>query len=229
MVVEKLDAAGTATQLGSSFSYAASSSVPEKFDVFVNYAVSGAITLYQGGIQIFSYTGDVTTNSVTALAGIRVHSVIQSASLGQAWSEIIVCDQDTRALNLQTLAPVANGNTHNFDTGTPAAANVNEITLDDSTLDGSTTTNQIDEYTIPAIASGTYGILAIGVSARMVKGATGPSKADLVVRSAAADYLSADKTLTLSWDTYQNWWTADPATSAPWAGLPTNIGIKSIT
>ncbi len=132
-------------------------------------------------------------------------------------------------MSLQSLAPVANGNTHNFDTGTPAAANVNEITLSDGTVDGSTTAAQIDQYTIPALATGSFSILAVGVSARMQKGTSGPTKMDLGVRS-TSDYWSADQVLTVTWAAYQNWWTTDPNTaSSPWAALPSNIGLQSVT
>jgi hypothetical protein len=125
--------------------------------------------------------------------------------------------------------PVANGNTHNFDTGSPAASKVNETTLDDTTLDGSTTAGQIDQYTIPAITSGTFGIIAIGVSARMQKGTSGPSKMDLGTRVSGTDYWSTDFSLAASWQTSQYWQTVDPSTSAAWTALPTNIGLKSVT
>jgi hypothetical protein len=112
---------------------------------------------------------------------------------------------------LQTLAPVANGNTHNFDTGTPGRSKVNENTLNDTTLDGSTTAGQIDQYTIPVPSHpGTFAIVAVGVSARMQKGTSGPSKMDLGVRSGGTDYWSTDISLGASWATSQNWWTTDP-------------------
>lgn len=228
----KADSAGSLTQLGSNFTIVdRGATAQNKFDLNIVNAVSGSITVWIDGLQVFTYSGDTTTNGVSTIAYVRLGSTTNiGLSNGQdCWSEIIICDQDTRSLSLQTLAPVANGNTHNFNTGTPAAANVNEVTLSDATLDGSTIAGQIDQYTIPAIVAGSFGILAVGVSARMVKGSSGPSKVDLNVRSSGADYFSADQTLSLSWDTYANWWNADPATSLPWAALPANIGIKSVT
>jgi hypothetical protein len=225
--IEKVDSTPTATQLGSNFTMVTSNgAILDKLDVYINYNTSGQITVYLNGIQQFTYSGDVTTNSVTALGQINFGYQLAASS----WlSEMIVSDTDTRSMSLQTLAPVANGNTHNFDTGSPAAANVNEIVLNDATLDGSTTAGQIDEYTIPALVSGTFSIIAVGISARMQKGATGPSKMDLVVRSGSTDYLSSDQVLTTTWTGYQNWWVTDPNTSASWTGLPVNIGLKSVT
>ena len=125
-------------------------------------------------------------------------------------------------------APTAHGNTHNFDTGSPAASNVNETSLNDATLDGSASAGQIDQYTIPSIAAGTFTITAVGVSARCQKGASGPTKMDLGVRSGGSDYWSSDQALTTTWAGYQNWWVTDPNTAATWAALPSNIGLKSV-
>ena len=130
---------------------------------------------------------------------------------------------------LQTLAPVANGNTHNFDTGTPLASNVNEVVLSQATLDGSTTAGQIDQYTIPALVAGSYSIVDVSITAQLIKGASGPSKMDLGVRSGAVDTWGADKSLFNYWESFQSNWALDPATTLAWAALPTNIGIKSVT
>jgi hypothetical protein len=233
--VVKINAAGTVTQLGSNFTMNSPGLQLNKIDVFVDYQVAGTITVYQqsvnsGAVQVFTYSGDVTTDGITSLASALYGSPNQSGVFGTfKWSEGIVSDTDTRSDNLQTCQPVANGNTHNFDTGSPAAANVNETTLSDAALDGSTTAGQIDQYTIPSIASGTYTIKAFGVGARMQKGVTGPSKMDLGVRTGGADFWSSDQVLTTSWGQYQNWWNTDPNTGVTWAALPTNIGLKAVT
>ncbi len=226
---QKIDGSGTVTQLGSNFTCVCSnlSGAPDKLDIFMVYAAAGTFTVYLNGVQVFTYSGDITTNSATALANIRLGSVTNGANVG--WSEIILADTDTRSWSLQTLAPVANGNTHNFDIGSPAASNVNEFVLNDATIDGATTAGLIDQYTIPAIAGGTYTITAIVVSARLQKGATGPTKMDLGVRSGGVDYWSSDISLTTAWVGYQNVWNTDPNTTATWASLPINIGLKSVT
>lgn len=230
----KTNLAGTSTQLGSNFNipYTTSTHQTFKLDTFVNYGASGAVQVYVNGVQVFSFSGDTTTDSLTNMNGMFIRlgsSCNQNLNGPIGWSECILADADTRSLSLQTLAPVANGNTHSFDTGSPAASNVNETTLNDSTLDGSSVAGQIDEYTIPSIASGSYGIIAVGVSARMAKGSSGPSKMDLALRSGTTDYLSSDQVLSLAWQNYQNWWMTDPNTSAAWTALPVNIGLKSVT
>lgn len=199
----------------------------------VNYAVAGKVEVFYKGLSLGSFTGDVTTDGLTSLAYVALKGT--GGGNNCFWSEVMVTDFDLRAVGLQTFAPVANGNTHNFDTGTPAAANVNEITLNIATLDGSTTAGQIDEYTTGAVIAGTFDVAAYGVSAYMSKGASGPSKADLAVRTGAADFFSADQVLNTYYTNFQNWWVLNPNTAAPWntaqigstAGF--NIGVKSVT
>jgi hypothetical protein len=234
--VDKVDAAGTVTSLFTGtviWDIPATGNEAQALTWQVNYAVAGSVQVWYKGISLGSFTGDVTTNSVTSLSYFAVGS--SGGGNNCFWSEIMVVDFDCRTSGLQTFAPVANGNTHTFDTGTPAAANVNEVTLNLATIDGSTTANQIDEYTTAAVVTGTFDVMAYGVSFMASKGATGPSKADAVIRTGAADFLSADFSLTTYFANYQNWWVNNPNTGVPWltsqigstAGF--NIGVKSIT
>lgn len=234
--VEKVTAAGVATSLFTgSFVYDTINPGTEstQFAWHVQYAVAGFCELYYKGVLLGSFTGDVTTDGITDLAYIGLGNNANGPR--NFWSECMVTDFDPRACSLQTFAPVANGNTHNFDTGTPAAANVNEVTLNLATLDGSTTAGQIDEYTTGAVAAGTFDVAAYGVSAFLSKGTSGPSKADLAVRTGGADFFSADQVLSTFYDNFQNWWTTNPNTAAAWltsqigstAGF--NIGVKSVT
>lgn len=235
-VVEKLTSGAVATSLFTgSFVWdtAATGNEATQFAFHITYAVAGSIELFYKGISLGSFSGDVTTDGVTSLAFVRLGN--NGGGNESFWSECMVLDVDPRTFSLQTFAPVANGNTHNFDTGTPAAANVNEFVLNVTTLDGSTTAAQIDEYTTGAVATGTFDVIAYGVSALMTKGTSGPSKADLAVRTGAADWFSADQVLTTFYADYQNWWLTNPSTSAAWqttqigAAAGFNIGVKSVT
>lgn len=233
--VVKTDAAGTETSLFTGsliWDTPATGNEAQALSWQINYAVAGKVEVFYKGLSLGSFTGDITTNSLTSLAYVCVKGT--GGGNNCFWSEIMVTDFDLRAVGLQAFAPVANGNTHNFDTGTPAAANVNEQILNIATLDGSTTAGQIDEYTTGAVIAGTFDVAAYGVSAYMSKGASGPSKADLAVRTGGADFFSADQVLTAYYTDYQNWWTTNPNTSAPWATNQIgstagfNIGVKSV-
>lgn len=237
--VEKVTALGVATTLFTtpSFTETSPSAGHESspWSLHVNYTGGGGgfVELYYEGLLKGSFAGDPTTDGITSLSFIRLKS--NGGGNNVVWSECIIGDFDTRACSLQTFRPVANGNTHNFDTGTPAAANVNEAALNVTTLDGSTTAGQIDEYTTGAVATGTFDVTAYGVSALMSKGTSGPSKADLAVRTGGADFFSADFVLGLFYVDYQNWWVTNPGTAAPWttaqigAAAGFNIGAKSVT
>jgi hypothetical protein len=234
----KVDASGTQTQLGSNFTLATSGSAPDKWDLFLNDAVAGQINLYlnvgTGPVQIFSFTGDTTTNSVSTIAWFRLFQCQNNAPA--AFSEMIVSDSDTRSFSLQTFAAVANGNTHNFDLGSPAASNVNKITNSDATLDGASVGGLIDQYTTGAVASGAFAVLGYGVAARAQCGFSAPNNIDVGVRTGSTDYWSADQTLTTTWqNTYRNMWLTNPNTGNAWqtseigsaAGF--NIGLRSVT
>lgn len=232
----KVNASGTVTVLASTPAGVFPVSLLTPVDLFVNYAVSGQATLYVNQVQQATFSGDVTTDSVTQLASVQLGTTFSGGTAW--WSEMILADSDTRTYSLFTMIPQANGNTHNFDTGSPSApvaSQVNEFVLDDTTWDGSTTAGQIDEYTLNAVPAGTFAVRAVGVSARMVKGTTGPSKADLAVRTGGSDFFSSDQSLTLGLANYQNWWVTNPNTSAAWttsqigAAAGFNIGVKSVT
>lgn len=224
----KVNAAGSATQLGANFNFNMIANAPLKVDVFINDAVSGTVTVYVSGVKMFTFSGDTTTDSVSTLTSFGLGGARDSSGKGY-WSEIILSDSDTRSFSLQTLAPTINGNSHSFDTGTPAAANVNEITLNDATYDGSSVAAQVDQYHMTALAAGSYSILAVGMSTRAQKGFSGPANLDNGLRSSGADYWAADHALGTAFANYQDWWNADPATAAAWAALPSNIGLRSVT
>lgn len=230
----KRNAAGTNTSLGT-FGGGLANSVLTKWDIQIVGGVSGAVNIYAtvSGVNtpIFAFTGDTTTDG--AAQPIAYHGLGNGLNGGGQWlwSEQIASDSDTRAMSLVVLIPTANGNTHNFDTGTPAAANINEQVLNQTTFDGSSVAGQIDQYTISGLPTGTFQILDIGITAQMMKGYTGPTKMDFNVRSGAspADYFSPDTALTTVWTTYVYDWPNDPSTSASWTSLPVNIGLRSVT
>lgn len=230
IIAEKVNTAGSATALTNTLApwgiVSSGSGLSDKVDIFWDNQASGTLNVYLNGVRVIAFTGDTTTET-TAITGHQISNCWGLSSM--SWSEIICSDTDTRSMSLQTLQPVANGNTHNFDTGSPAAANVNETTLNDTTLDGSTTAGQIDQYTIPALVSGTYTIMDVIMSARFQIGTSGPTKVDLGVRSTSTDYWSSDFTGGVFWQCIQYHWLTDPATSVTWQALPSNIGLKSVT
>lgn len=232
--VFKRTAAGVTTSLGT-FSPPLASNTMYKWDIQVVGGASGNFNLWitqSGGTatQYVSFSGDTTTDGAAQNISQVAYGDGLSGQIAYTWSEGIASTTDTRSMSLVTLVPAANGNTHNFDTGTPAAANINETIINDTTLDGSSTAGQIDQYTINGLPTGAWLILDVAIVARMLSSGA-PSKMDLGVRCGAspADFWSSDFTLTASFATYGYNWGTDPSTSAAWTALPVNIGLKSVT
>jgi hypothetical protein len=236
-MVVKFNAAGTATQIGSVLSgtFTGSPGSPDALDIQISsYGVSGTINIYINGTLVYNFTGDVHTDSNTTVNGLRLAGVMdstQSDTYALYYSEVIVSDSDTRGMSLATLTPAADGNTDNWDIG--GVTNINELVEDDTTLNASGTPGQIQQYTTNALPSGTFGVVAVMISGRMMAGSSGgPTKVDFGVRTAGVDHWSADVTLPGSLATVQNVFMTDPGTSAPFdptvLGTGFNVGLKSV-
>lgn len=243
-VVEKVNAAGTATALGSASigSYANGWGGLDKLDIFVNYAVSGQFTVYLNGAQTFTYSGDVTTDSITSLSDIGLGNAAGSPSNGSStiayYSEVICSTNDTRQMSLHVATPSANGNTHNFDAGTAANAASLSYSTGDSNPQTSGTAGQIDQYQIsPSIPSNPYTIQSVVIKARAVAGAAGPQHMDTSLHIGGIDYSSTDIAVSNSgFDTYQTIYDTNPNTGVAWTtsdiianSTAYSIGVKSVT
>lgn len=246
IVIDKLDAAGSATTLATSTAIFGSQSpaIADKIDVFVNYAVSGTFTVYCNGVQIVTYSGDVTTNSVTSLSSfdITTPNLFASGGVNQgvaaSWSEMIVSTRDTRNMSLVTQAPTAIGNSNAWTGGTVANISANFYgTTSDINPFSTSNVNVLQEFTVaPSLPAGNFSVLSVVQTARITLGSSGPGNIQLVVRTGGADFTSSNITVPSAWTTVTNAWDTNPNTSAPWAaselaGSSTsfNMGLKSIT
>jgi hypothetical protein len=200
--------------------------------VFVNYATGGEFTVYLNSVVAATYSGDITTNSGGQVFNNHQFAGLASAGAPVAYiSECIVATDDTRSRVLQLLNSTTAGATQTF-TGT--ATNVNQTIINDANFVYSATAAQIEEYKPAAVSAGSWTVDAVVMSARALKGASGPSKMDFVTRIATTDYTSSDVTLNGSFSNYGYIEALNPATSAAFtlADLaPANFqyGIKSVT
>lgn len=244
--VFKENAALSSTQLGSNSTSRFSSctgsllATPDKIDIFVNYAVSGQITLYLNNTQTFNFTGDLTTDGQTALAGVEFGQAVgspNSFSPSTYYSEGLVSTLDTRTNSVFTQTATANGNTHNFDGGTAANIAATSQSTGDANPNFSGTAGQINEYQVtPAMPTGNFGVISVVHKIRALAGASGPQKMDDLVRTGGTDYASSDISLGGGWQTYANPWDLNPNTGIAWAvgdlvnaSTAFNLGLKSVT
>lgn len=237
--IEKINAAGTATQLGvnTSLGFVTTPAIANKMDVFINYTVTGTISIYVDGSLYFTYSGDVTTDSATTLGMLDLCPLTNANSfLVITWSEVIVATSDTRNLSLVTQTATANGNTHNWTGGTASDAANTSKSVGELSPQYSGTAGQIDEYQVtPALPAGSFSVLSVVHKAEATVGASGPTKFDFVIRLGAVDYSSADFVPNAAWATYMNTWDVNPATTAAWAttdivaaSTSFNFGLKSV-
>jgi hypothetical protein len=230
--VYKQNAAGVATVLGTIGSEWVAAGAPHRIDLQLVYSTSGLLNIYRDNVLIFTYSGDVTTDGATGLDGLQLGAPSYlNSSFNMYWSEVIVSDSDTRGMGgLLTEPPVANGNTHNFDVGSPAAANVNKISINDGTYDGATVAGLIDQYTGPSIPAGAWQVASFGVRARAEVGAFGGPSFAPGGRSGGTDFWGSPYPITTAWQNFPlQTWEIDPTTGAPWAALPVNLGLKAIS
>jgi hypothetical protein len=229
--ISKRTAAGTFTDLVTGTSGAFTSGVTA-VDLFVNYAVSGQVTLYLNGVQVADYTGDVTTDSATTLSGFTFGGIQTAVQNGI--SEIIVSSSDTRGKALWTLTPQAAGNTQSWTPNT--VTNINEVTLSDATFISTTANDSLSEWTTStSIPSGSWSVDAIVQSARVEVAVSGPQHFDWVIRTAdGTDNLAGDSNAPItSFGNFKNKiWATNPKTGTAWAtsDITTgfNLGIKSL-
>jgi hypothetical protein len=192
-------------------------------DLFVNYSATGEVSLYTNGVQVADFTGNVTTDSATQLNQFRLsgYGGAGGSLTDGCYSEVIAATTNTTSMRLVTLAPVANGNTDTFDVG--GVSNVNEVTLNDTTVNASGTAGQIQLYTIPALPSFNLNIVDLVLSARAQVDTSGPQHLQAIVRTASTNYNSSSLAPTQGvWAPEWIDFPTNPNTSALWT--PTDLG-----
>lgn len=187
-------------------------------DLSVSYGTSGTVTLYSNSSQVCTYTGNVTNgDGATTLDQLEFASP-NSGNYG-SWSEVIVATSDTRAMSRFTANTVGNGNTTGF-TGTNICSSIwNATSYNDSNYGYSGANNVLQECTInSSIPAGSYSVLGLVMSARVLVGSSGPQHFSFATRTAGTDYTSSNFAPTTSFSNFTNYiQTVNPATSNPWA------------
>ncbi|MEI9425440.1 hypothetical protein O7A70_30290 [Mesorhizobium sp. Cs1299R1N1] len=194
-----------------------------QFDFFVNYSTSGEVALFNNGIQVCDYTGNVTNgDGATTLNKAEFGSPRVAAggnNYAGDWSEVIIATTDTRAMSRFTANTVANGNTVGFSGTNVCSAIWNATVNNDTNYGYSGTSNTTHECTIKSsIPAGSYNVLALVMSARALAGTSGPQHFDFVTRIGGTDYTSDDYAPLPAFSNISNYMqTINPATSNPWA------------
>ena len=222
------NAAGTITSLATSIPGALLVSQLCPIDLFVNYGTSGQVTLYYNGVSIAD-TGasvNVTTDGATALAEVYYGGPFGT---NMFWSECIIANGSTLGMALQTLPPLAAGNTQSW---TGAVEDIDETTINDTNFISTTATGGLSEWTVgTSLPPGNWEILAVVQEARVSVGATGPQHFEWAIRTSdGSDHVQG----AVAPSTSLNYcgpgiWATNPHTAAAWnAGDLVNAGIESL-
>lgn len=223
---------GTITDLATSSGWANTINSVVKYDLYVKYAGdgTGVITLYEDGVQVVTYSGANTTDGATALDSVEFGGFVATAVYN--YSEIIVAATDTRGKSLVTLTSSTAGAAQDW-TGPAANVNQNAIT-DDAQYIYTDVANELQQYKPGAIPSGNWQVDAVVMSARAIRGATGPQNIQFATRIGSTDYTSASQSPGTSFGNHQLIQETNPATSTAWitsdlADTNFQYGLKSIT
>jgi hypothetical protein len=227
--ISKRNSAGTITDIVTS-STLSRDTVNHQIDWRISYQATGGQDLYVDGVNVATDASDPRTDAATQLDHMLIATPGSVAD--DAYSEFIVADEDTRPLALWTLAPVASGVNQLWTPNT--VGNINEVTIDDSTLVATSTNDQQSEWTVPTTPpTGSWTVKALVQEARVSVGATGPQHFDWIVNVGGTDYtagLSVAPTNVLS-NFANRIWATNPATSAAWSlsdiTAPLSAGIIS--
>ncbi len=226
------NAAATITDLATSSGWANPIGSIVKYDLYVKYANdgTGVVTLYEDGEQVLTYSGANTTDGATALASVEFAGFLATATYN--YSEVIVSTTDTRSMGLVLLNSTTAGAAQDWD-GT--ATNVNQNSLvNEAQYIYTATANEFQQYKPASLPAGNFNVEAVGMSARALRGASGPQKFDFATRIGSTNYVSSDVTLTTAFVNYVNIQSTNPGTTTGWVKgdlVDTNFqyGVKSIT
>jgi hypothetical protein len=213
--VFKVSAAGVQTLLGSTSSgFSAAPAVPDKLDVNFDYSASGLLTIYINSAQVFTYAGNITTDSATELGGSNHGTMLgQDPSRWTAWSECVVSDSDTRNMNVRTNAAVGAGTVDNW---TGAYTNGNQIAVNDADFDTTTTAGAIQRYTMGTIGTGNEGILAKVTNLRATKGTGSLANIALAEKIGGTAHVTASIAFPTAFGPVQFIQATNPVTGVAW-------------
>lgn len=226
-------AGGAFTDLGTCTAGSLPLGTLQQVDVKLTLAVAGEVTLYSGGTQFCTFSGD-TTNGDGSTTIIRAEISHLANGATAYFSEVVVADADTRDKNYLAMYPTASGNQVQWTGANPCTTILNATAFADGTFVSSATNNQIEQCTVHnTIPTGAFNVDAVVMSARALRGTTGPQHFQFVTRTGGANYNSSDQAPTTSFGNFNNYLQAtNPGTSNPWtisditaAGF--NIGLES--
>lgn len=200
-----------ATESGTTLANATSFS----FDIqVISFGASATVNVYLNSNLLIAYSGSTAITGMAAIDSVMIGS--DSGTAGALVSEFIVTDTvDTRATSLVTMAPNGPGANNQWDSGT--YANINPVTINDSSVISVNSTGKIFEATLNGLPAGTFTVSAVRIVARaQVQAGAVPTGLQIGTYEAGTAYPDSGRSLTNAFVPYDRLMLTDPATSAAW-------------
>lgn len=170
----------------------------------VDYGAAATVRVYVNGALEIEYTGDVAQAGVTSLGAVGLYSPYYGYV-----SEVIVADEDTRLLNLVTLAPNAAGDINEWSGDYTA---IDETTLSDADAISTDVGEKSFAANLTALPTGDFIVKHVEMAYRAADGVGGMGVQG-GIRTNGAYYLGTQRTLNSSWQVFREQWATNPATS----------------
>jgi len=200
----------------------------------VLHATAGEVRVYKDGTQLCEFTGVDTMgdNGGSGVDTIRLYKPDNASGSNVYWTEILCGDEDLR--DMRVFQKQINANGANTD-WTGDYTDIDKLgSVDDLSFIESASAGDVETAGFPNLPSGASGgeVVAVQVSGRARKGASGPSQLQAAVRTGGANYFSASMALDTVFNAFTPViWPTNPDTASHWTPSEIDaleVGVKSI-
>ncbi len=226
--VEKTTNGTTYTQLGSNtFQMPAATMI---YDFEIVTGASGKFNVWRDGFLVFSFSGDVTTQTTINRVAFGSHHTAAQA----AWSEGIVADTTTLGMKLFQMFPNAAGDTNTW-TNTQTA--IDDAVYDETDFVETNTVNNVCIFNHNDLNSTLIGNRTVSgvflAAAGTIQAASTPTDVQGVVKTGGNTFTSASQGFSTSGarSLLAASWLTNPNTSAAWTLTELNalqLGFKAV-
>lgn len=199
-------------------------------DIHLRGGSQGQIEIYADNQVLFSANGSYAFNAMQTLT-LSPAGTDASTVTNTIYSQVIVANEVTIGSKLATLVLQSVGSNNSWlGTSADAAADVNEIVLDDNTYISATNAGQIETWTVSDLAPQYTNIRAVIISALGKYSTTGPKNLDAVTKLPVGTYFQPMTTLGPGYTPSQTILNINPVTNSAWLAADVNaaeFGIRS--
>lgn len=201
------------------------------YDVHLKGGSVGLVEVYVDSQAMLSVNGNFALSNMHTLMLSPVGVNANDSTTNSIYSQIIVANEITIGSKLATLTLDAVGSNNAWvGTSSNAAADVNEIGLDDTTYISAQTAGLVETWATSDLDPQYTNVRAVVVSALAKYSATGPKNIDAITRIGTGNYASAMTALGPGYTPSQAIFSINPVTNAAWTVSDVNaaeFGIRS--